>query len=159
MKGWRGNEKREKDGSVGRLIASIWLSYRYGSHKNQKSVSDEKLSEVCQTGGIRKLGYFKWWVMSDENWVRSDEWWKKKKNQIASSHFLWDFTSCSLVEWPLLLFLHLFLLFLLSHSWHQITIMQLTCLDFALATFFFLQLSLRTNSLNVSAPFFSSFSP
>ena len=30
--------------------------------------------------------------------------------------FLWDFTSCSLAEWPLLLFLHLFLLFFLSHS-------------------------------------------
>ena len=29
--------------------------------------------------GLGKLGYFKWWVMSDENWVRSDEWWKKKQ--------------------------------------------------------------------------------
>ena len=82
VKGWRGNEKREKDGSVGRLTTLVWPSYRYRSHKKKKkSVSDEKLSEVCQTGGIRKLWYFKWWVMSDENWVRSDEWWSKKKKK------------------------------------------------------------------------------
>ena len=81
VKGWRGNKKREKDGFVGRLIASIWPSYRYGSHKNQRSVSDEKLSEVCQTGGIRKFEYFKWWMMSDENWARSDERWTKKKKK------------------------------------------------------------------------------
>ena len=29
--------------------------------------------------GFGKLGYFKWWVMSDENWVKSDEWLKKKQ--------------------------------------------------------------------------------
>ena len=39
-----------------------------------------------------------------------------------SPYFLWDFTSYSLAEWPLLLFLHLFLLFFISHSWQQITI-------------------------------------
>ena len=38
--------------------------------------------------GFRELGYFKWWVMSDENWVRSDEWWKKKKNQTALKYLL-----------------------------------------------------------------------
>ena len=87
MKGWRENEKREKDGSAGRLIASIWLSYRYGSHKNQKSVSDEKLSEVCQTGGIRKFGYFKWWVMSDEWRKLNEEWWVMKKKKKPNSQF------------------------------------------------------------------------
>ena len=37
---------------------------------------------MCQTGGCKKLWYFKWWVMgdewwvmSDENWVMNDEWW------------------------------------------------------------------------------------
>ena len=34
---------------------------------------------MCQTGGYRKFGYFKLWVTSDENWVRSDGWLKKKK--------------------------------------------------------------------------------
>ena len=29
----------------------------------------------------KKLGYFKWWVMSDKNWVRGDKWWKKKTKQ------------------------------------------------------------------------------
>ena len=56
----------------------VWPLYRNGSHKKVEKLSDEKVSEVCQTGGYRKLGYFKWWVMSDENWARSDEWWKKK---------------------------------------------------------------------------------
>ena len=28
---------------------------------------------------IRKLRYFKWWVTSNKNWVRSDGWWKNKK--------------------------------------------------------------------------------
>ena len=30
-----------------------------GSHKKVEKLSDEKLSEVCQTDGYRKLGYFK----------------------------------------------------------------------------------------------------
>ena len=52
VKGWRENEKREKYGFAGRLTASNWPSYRYESHKNQKNVSDEKLSKLCQTGGV-----------------------------------------------------------------------------------------------------------
>ena len=32
----------------------------HGSNKKVEKLSDEKLSEVCQTGGYRKLGHFKW---------------------------------------------------------------------------------------------------
>ena len=58
---------------IGRLNKRVWPIYRYGFHKKVEKLSDEKLSEVCQMGGYRKVGYFKWWVMSDENWVRRDE--------------------------------------------------------------------------------------
>ena len=51
----------------------VWPLYRNWSHKKVEKLSGEKVSEVCQTGGYRKLGYFKWWAMNDENWVRSDE--------------------------------------------------------------------------------------
>ena len=57
--------------SVGKL-ALLWPSYKYGAHKKLKNLSDDKLSEVCQMGGYKKLGYFKWWVMSDEWWKLSE---------------------------------------------------------------------------------------
>ena len=61
----------------------------------------------------------------------------------------WEFSSCSLAEWLLLVFLHLFLLFFLSQSWHQITI---NAIHLPSANFFFLQLSLKPNSLRAFTP-------
>ena len=58
-------------------------SYKYRAHKKLKILSDDKLSDSAKWVGCRELGYFKWWVISDENWVRIDEWWQKKKIQTA----------------------------------------------------------------------------
>ena len=49
-------------------------SYRYGAYKQLKNLSDDKLSDGAKRVRCRELRYFKWWVMSDENWARSDEW-------------------------------------------------------------------------------------
>ena len=60
-KGGRGNEKKEKMGmkrSTGRLTALLRPSYKYAVHKKLKILSDDKLSDVCQTGGYKKLRYF-----------------------------------------------------------------------------------------------------
>ena len=29
---------------------------------------------MLQMGGYKKFGYFKWWVISNENWMKSDKW-------------------------------------------------------------------------------------
>ena len=55
-----------------------------------------------------------------------------------------------MTEWPLHLFLHLFLLFFLSHSSHQITINASPYFDFASTKNIFLQLSLVEWPLPVS---------
>ena len=44
-------------------------SYRYGTHKQLKILSDCAKWVAC-----RELGYFKWWLMNDENWIMSDKW-------------------------------------------------------------------------------------
>ena len=53
---------------------------------------------MCQTDGCRKLGYFKWWVKSNEWWVTkiewrvvSDEWWVMKKKKTKQPLNLFDF--------------------------------------------------------------------
>ena len=43
--------------SVGRPVL-LWPSYRYETHKKLKNLSDDMLSEVCQTGGYKKFEYF-----------------------------------------------------------------------------------------------------
>ena len=71
-----------------------------------------------------------------------------------SPHFLWNLT-------PNGLSFYFFIFSFFFSSFHTLDIksqqIQLTCLDFALVNFFLLQLSLRPNSLNASAPFFSLF--
>ena len=47
---------------------------RYGSHKKLKYLSDVKWKQCAKRVGFRKLGYFKWWVMSDEWRKFSKEW-------------------------------------------------------------------------------------
>ena len=66
------------------------------------------------------------------------------------------FSSYSLVEWPLLLFLHLFILFFLSHSCHQMTINNATHLPWLCFSQFLFSSALpfRSNSLNASTLFF-----
>ena len=82
----------------------VWPLYRNGSHKKVEKLSNEKVSEVCQMGGYRKLGYLndEWWVISDENWVRSNAWWKKKNpnRDLASILALYSFYSSSSSKVP-----------------------------------------------------------
>ena len=57
------------------------LVIRYGSHKKVEIFDWWKLKTVSKWVGRKELGYFKWCMMSDKNWVRSDEWWKKNPNK------------------------------------------------------------------------------
>ena len=81
-----------------RLNWKVWPIYRYESHKKIEKLSDEKLSKVCRTGGYRKLGYFKWWVMSDKWRKLSEKWWRKKKKKpnspLISGHWPLHFKKC-----------------------------------------------------------------
>ena len=42
-------------------------SYSYGAHKQMKILSDDKLSDGAKRVKCKELGYFKWWVMNNEN--------------------------------------------------------------------------------------------
>ena len=53
-------------------------SDRYGAYKQLKNIKWWQVSNGAKWVGCRELGYFKWWVISVENWVRIDEWWQKK---------------------------------------------------------------------------------
>ena len=77
LKGERGNEKREKDGDenlsrVTKQLCSDQVT-GMGPTNSWKILSDDKLSASSKQTLCRVMEYFKWWVMSDENWVRSDE--------------------------------------------------------------------------------------
>ena len=63
-----------------------------------------------------------------------------------------------MAEWPLLLFLHLFILFFLSHSSHQVIIKASQLILTLLQPISFLQLSLSKSPLPF-ASFFSFFLP
>ena len=75
---------------------------------------------------------------------------------------LWDFTSflssAQMAEWPLPLFLHLFLLFSLSHSSHQVTLNASQLIMTLLQPISFLQLS-HTRMTMPFTSFFSFFLP
>ena len=78
------------EGLAGKLtavttIAQVWVPQK------AKKFEWWKVENMCQTGGIKKLEYFEWWVMSDgwwvmgdENWVMSDHFFKTKQ---AYNHF------------------------------------------------------------------------
>ncbi|KAK4591397.1 hypothetical protein RGQ29_021558 [Quercus rubra] len=53
-------------------------------------------------------------------WVKTDSEFLQDYTFLSLTH--WDSSSSSLAEWPLLLFLHLFLHFFLPHSSHQVAI-------------------------------------
>ena len=59
----------------------VFLGLVCGTHKTIEIIEWCELKTVAKQVGIRKLGYFKWWMMNNENWVRSDERWKKKPNR------------------------------------------------------------------------------
>ena len=59
-------EKMVGMGSAGMLNKRVWPLSRYGSHKKVENLSDDKLSDGAKQTSYRELGYFKWWVMSDE---------------------------------------------------------------------------------------------
>ena len=91
---------------VGRLTILTDMVLRQRVPQTVENLSDEKIKTCAKRVGYRKLGYFKWWVMSDENWVRSDEW-LFSKNHIApwllsffSSSMGWFFTRASTVPRP-----------------------------------------------------------
>ena len=91
--------------SAGRLTTLLWLSYRYRAHKKLKILSDNKLSEVCQTRwGIRNLD-----ILNNEWRKLSEEWWKKKKKkktqQPNSPKYLSNMSSDSII-YPLLRPIH-----------------------------------------------------
>ena len=67
-------EKMVGMGSAGMLNRRVWPLYRYGSHKKVENLTNDKLSNSAKQTSYKEFGYFKWWVMSDENWVMSDEW-------------------------------------------------------------------------------------
>ena len=78
----------------------------------------------------------------------------------GTSLFSGGFTSSppsSLAEWPLYFFLHLFLLFFLSHSSHQVTINASQLILTLLQSISFLQLSL--NRMTLASCFFLFFLP
>ena len=83
--GGRGNEKREKDGdeNLPQVTKQLCSNQVIGMRltNSWKILSDDKLSDGAKRVGCRELGYFKWWVMSDGNWVRSDKKKKKKSKQ------------------------------------------------------------------------------
>ena len=88
----RKNKKLEK-------IKGFDTQLRYGSHKKVEIFKWWKLKTVSKRVGCSELGYFKWWVMSDEwwvmsdeNWVMSDEWWNKK-NPNRALISMWIFSS------------------------------------------------------------------
>ena len=83
VKGWRGNEKREKDGSAGRLTTSVWSSYRYRSHKKKKVWGMRSWVKCAKWVGLGNCGIlsYEWWVTKIEWGVMSDD--QKKKNQTA----------------------------------------------------------------------------
>ena len=66
-------------GSAGMLNKRVWPLSRYGSHKKVENLSDDKLSDGAKQTLYRELGYFKWWVMSDEWRNISKKWWVMKK--------------------------------------------------------------------------------
>ena len=77
LKGERGNEKREKDGdeNLSRVTKQLCSDQviGMGPTNSWKILSDDKLSASSKQTLCRVMEYFKWWVMSDENWVRNDE--------------------------------------------------------------------------------------
>ena len=68
MDGRRGGESY-----VWVLEISEW-GVKYGSHKKVEIFEWCELKKMCQMGGYRKLGYFKWLVIINEWWVKKIEW-------------------------------------------------------------------------------------
>ena len=89
--GGRGNEKREKRKRWGWKPSTGTKQLGYNSVTGMGPTNSVKNVEWWKMNdGAKRVFDFKWGVMSDGNWVMTDERWKKIKSKQALSIFLFD---------------------------------------------------------------------